>query len=142
MERAMLAHPAILWLINTAFDASNGYRTKMRPRDKAVPLAEPQYHVINSTDFCSALDDGVEDRLHIRGRATDDTEHLGRCRLMLQRLAQFCVAFLQFLEQSDVLDGDDGLVGEGLEKSDLFVRKRSNLRAANMNHANRNTFAE
>ena len=32
---------------------------------------------------------------------------------MLQRLAQFRVAFLDLLEQSHILDGDNRLVGEG-----------------------------
>src|SRR5262245_18260602 len=141
MERAMLAHPAILWLINTAFDASNGYGTKMRPRDKAVPLAEPQYHVINSTDFCRALDDCIKHRLHVRRRTADDAEHLGRCRLMLQRFAQFPIALLQFFEQPHVLDGDYSLVGEGFEKSNLLIGKRVNLGSTNISHADRTPLA-
>ena len=40
---------------------------------------------------------------------------------MLQCFAQFCVAFLQFLKQPHVLDSDNGLVGEGLEKSYLLL---------------------
>ena len=46
---------------------------------------------------------------------------------MLQRLAQFRVALLQFFEQPHVLDGDDRLVGEGFEQCDLLVGKRMNL---------------
>ena len=34
---------------------------------------------------------------------------------------EIAVARLQLLEQADVLDGDDGLVGEGLEELDLRV---------------------
>ena len=89
-----------------------------------------------------ALDDGVEDRLHIRRRAADDAEHLGRCRLMLQRLAQFCVALLEFFEQPHVLDGDHGLVGEGFEKSDLLFGEWADLRSADVNCPDRNTFAQ
>ena len=66
----------------------------MSPRNHR-PLAESQHHVINPTNPRGALDDGVEHRLHVRRRAADDAEHLGRCRLMLQGLAQFCVALLQ-----------------------------------------------
>ena len=108
----MLAHPAILWLINTDLDATSGYGTKMGPRDHIVSLAESQHHVINPANPRRALDDGVEYRLHVRRRAADDAEHLGRRRLMLQRLAQFRVALAEFLEQPHVLDGDDGLIGE------------------------------
>ena len=71
----------------------------MSPRNHSVPLAESQRHVIDPADPGRALDDGVENRLHVRGRAADDAEHLSRCRLMLQRLAQFCVAFLSSLNK-------------------------------------------
>ena len=72
----------------------------MSPRNHSVPLAESQHHVIDPTNPGRALDDGVEHRLHVRRRAADDAEHLGRCRLMLQRLAQFRVALLEFFEQA------------------------------------------
>ena len=56
----------------------------MSPRNHTVPLAESQHHVINPTNPGCALDDGVEHRLHVRRRAADDAEHLGRRCLMLQ----------------------------------------------------------
>ena len=95
VKRAMLAHPAKLWLINTDLDAASRYRTKMSPRNHAFLLTEPQQHVIDPTNPRGALDDGVEHRLHVRGRAADDAEHLGGCRLMLQGLAQFRVALFE-----------------------------------------------
>ena len=101
----------------------------MSPRNHSVPLAESQHHVIDPTNPGGALDDGVEDRLHVRRRAADDAEHLGCCRLMLQSLAQFCVALLEFLEQPHVLDGDHGLVGEGFEKSDLLLGERTDFQS-------------
>src|SRR6266511_750681 len=105
----------------------------MSPRNHSVALVESQRHVVNSTNPRGTLDDGVEDRLHVRRRAADDAEHLGRCCLILQGLAQFRVALLDFLEQTYVLDGDDGLVGEGFEQRDLLFGKRTNLRAADKN---------
>ena len=95
----------------------------MSPRNHRVALAESQHHVIDPTNLRRALDDGVEHRLHVRGRAADDAEHLGRCRLMLQRLAQFCVALLDLFEQPHVLDRDHGLSGKGFKKLDLFIVK-------------------
>ena len=71
----------------------------MSPRNHSVPLAESQHHVIDPTNPGGALDDGVEDRLHVRRRAADDAKHLGRRCLMLQRLAQFRIALLDLLEQ-------------------------------------------
>ena len=129
VERAMLTHPAKLWVINTDLNAADGYGTKMSPRNHSVPLAESQHHVIDPTNPRGALDDGVEDRLHVRGRAADDAEHLGRCRLMLQGLAQFCVALLDFLEQAHILDGDHGLVGKGFKSLICFsVNGRTSMR--------------
>ena len=92
----------------------------MSPQNHSVAIAEPQHHVIDPANPRRALDDGVEHRLHVRGRAADDAEHLGRCGLMLQRLAQFRVALAEFLEQAHVLDGDHRLVGEGFQKRDLL----------------------
>src|SRR5215510_13248486 len=43
---------------------------------------------------------------------------------------------LHLLEQPRVLDGDGGLVGEGLEQFDLSVGKRAHLGASDRNHPN------
>ena len=58
------------------------------------------------------LSNDIQHRLNIRRRASNDAQDFTRRRLLLQR-------FLQFLEQPNVLDGDDGLVGEGLQQLDL-----------------------
>src|SRR5215470_1539487 len=72
VERAMLTHPLKKWLINTDLNASNGYRTKMSLRSQNVSVAEPQHHIINSTNPCSAFDDSIKHRLHVRRRAAND----------------------------------------------------------------------
>src|SRR5262249_1687911 len=123
----MLAHPAILWCINTDLRRRHKHGPKMSPQNHSVPLVESKCYIIDPTNSGGALDDGVEHRLHVRGRAADDTEHLGGCRLMLEGFAQFGVALLQFLEQPDVLDGDDGLGRESFEKRDLLVGERTDL---------------
>src|SRR5262249_40354700 len=122
----MLTYPAIVWQINRPH-AANGYGTKMCTRNYRVPLAESQHHIINPTNSRGAFDDSVEDWLHVRGRAADNPEHLGRGRLMLQSLAQFRVALLDLLEQSHVLDRDDRLVGEGFDQLDLRRRESTRL---------------
>ena len=66
------------------------------------------------------LDQRVEHRLQIEGRAADDLEHVGGGGLLLQR-------FAQLVEQAGVLDGDDGLVGEILHQLDLLVGERPHL---------------
>ena len=102
----------------------------MSPHNHCVPLVEAQHHVINPTNPSRALDDGVEDRLHVRRRTADDAEHLGRRRLMLQSLAQFRVALSELLEEAHVLDSNDRLVGEGFEQSDLLLGEGIDLQCA------------
>ena len=80
----MLPHPAIPWLIHTDLTAVNGHWTKMSPRNHSIPIAEPQHHIINPTNTGRALNDSIENRLHVRGRAADDCEHLSGRRLVLQ----------------------------------------------------------
>ena len=117
----MRAHPGKPWVVNIDLGAASGYGTKMSPHNHHVPLPESQHHVINPTNPSGALDDGVEYRLHIGRRAADDAEHLGGCRLIFQRLTQFCVALLDLFKQADVFDGDDRLSGEGFEQPDMSV---------------------
>ncbi len=57
-------------------------------------------------------DNGGEDRLQIEGRI-DGLADLPESFQLLHRPGQLTGPRLQFLEQPDVLDGDDGLIGEG-----------------------------
>src|SRR5262249_45229041 len=113
----------------------------MSPRNRFVPLVESQHYVINSTNPGSALDNGVKHRLHIRRRATYDAQHLGRCGLMLQRLAQFRIALLDLLEQPDIFDGNDGLRSEGLNQFYLPLAERMDFLAADIECSDRYAFA-
>src|SRR5215510_12440592 len=63
--------------------------------------------------------DGLEGRLDVRRGTGNDPQDLAGRRLFVQRLGQVLVTRLQFLEEPNVLDGNDGLVGEGFEKLDL-----------------------
>src|SRR5262245_38105391 len=105
----MLAHPAIQWCVYTDLEASNGYGAKMSTSHHCVPLPQSQHHVINSANPSGTLNDSIQDWLHIGRRAADDTEDLGRRRLMLQRFAQLRITLLNFFEQPYVLYGDDCL---------------------------------
>src|SRR4030095_4001001 len=132
-------HPGKHWLINTDLDATSGYGygTNVSPRNHLAFLVKPQLHVIDAANPGGALDDGVENRLHVGGRAADDAEHLRCCRLMLQGLAQFCVALLDFLEEPHVFDGNYRLVGKGFEKRDLLVGEWTDFCSANDNCSDR-----
>src|SRR5262249_22100576 len=81
---------------------------------------------------------GVENRLYVSRRLADHAQDLGRGRLLVQGFAHLGmglrerrVLLLQLREQPHVLDGDDGLVGEGLEKCGLAFGERSGLGTPN-----------
>src|SRR5262245_44831272 len=108
----MFTHPVEPWILTTNLTTDMRYRTNVSPCNHGVPLAESQHDVINPANSRGALDDGVQDRLHVCGRAADDAKHLGSCRLMLQGFAQLCVALLDLFEQPHIFNGDNRLVGE------------------------------
>src|SRR5215471_2029144 len=72
--------------------------------------------------------DAVEYRLYVCRRAADHSQDIAGRGLLLQRLAHLSMGFrerlvllLQFSEQPHVLNGNDRLIGEGLEQGDLLV---------------------
>src|SRR5215831_14858961 len=144
VERAVLAYPAILRSFNTqCFAASRyGHGTKMSPNDLHVPFNEPQYYVINPANPRGALGDSVEDWLHVRRRAADNTEHFRGRRLMLQRFAQFGVTFLDFFEQPNVFDRDHRLRSKGLQQLDLLIGKGTNFHPADHDRPDWDTLAQ
>src|SRR5262247_3189854 len=54
---------------------------------------------------------------------------------MLDRSAQLLSTLLQFIEQADVLDGDDSLVGEGRYQIHLLVGERLHVWTANRDYS-------
>ena len=98
-----------------------------------------EYHAVERpADPYRALDDGVEDRLHVRLREPLITRRISAvavCRSSDSVSSR--VARLQLLEQPHVLDGDDGLVGEGLQERDLPVREGCGRFAGNRDEAER-----
>src|SRR5262245_18588917 len=138
----MLAHPVPPWLTNTDRDPGNGYGTKMRPRKHHLTFAESQHLVIYIANPGGALDDAVEDWRYDCGRAADDAEHFGSCRLVFESLTQFGVTLLNLLKQPHVLDGDDRLIGKNLKKRNLLIGKRSHFRASYENRSDGKTLSQ
>jgi len=58
-------------------------------------------------------------------RRTNNLQNVGYGRLLFESRSQFALTRLFGLEKPSVLDGDDGLVGEGLQRLDLRVRRGS-----------------
>src|ERR1700739_3093003 len=78
----------------------------------------------------------------ITGRGIDDLQHLGRRGLLLQRLAEIAIAGLDLVEQTDVLKGDGGLVGEGLRERYLNRGEGLDCAAAAADDADRPALLE
>ena len=82
----------------------------------AVPR-QPDAHPVGAAEPRRRLDQRIEHRPQVEGRAADDLEHVRGRGLLLQRFAEIVGALAQFVEQPRVLDGDDGLRGEILTSS-------------------------
>ena len=67
----------------------------------------------------------MQHRLQIERRAADDLEYVGGRCLLLKRLREIARLGLNLVEQPRILDGDDGLVGEGLEQLDVMLGEGS-----------------
>src|SRR5262245_14589883 len=80
-------------------------------------IAKLHLPISRSTQSTRTARNDIEHRLHVGRRTRNDTKNLTGSRLPLQCL-------LRLVEQPHVLNGDDGLVGEGLEELDLSVRER------------------
>src|SRR5215831_5213926 len=81
---------------------------------KNISVQTSNCGILSVTKPCCILHNHIQNRLNIRRRAGDYAQDFARRSLLLQR-------FLEFLKQTDILDGDHGLVGEGLEKANLVV---------------------
>ena len=75
------------------------------------------------------------------GELAERSELLGLHQAILrgaqifQRKRKLLGALLHLFEQTHVLDGDDGLVGEGLNQIDLALAERSGHRPSQQQHA-------
>ena len=87
------------------------------PQDgRLPPLGRADVRHIGIAQPRGRLDQRIEHRLQIEGRAADDLEHVGGGGLLLQRL-EIVGALAQLVEQARVLDGDDGLLAKFVTSS-------------------------
>ena len=124
-HRATIDHPG--YEREEVADGSAPDRTVMGDEKEPIAVAAEDGGIPRLAQARGALGHRVEHRLDVGRRAADHPEDVGGGRLLLERDPQLGVARLQLLEQADVLDGDDGLVGEGLEQLDLVVREPPGL---------------
>jgi hypothetical protein len=101
---------------------------------RLVAVAKVQRDQVGLADPPGLLDDHLEHRRRVGGRAADGTEHRRQGRPAVKRLGDLAVALLklgvaplQFLEKARVLDRDHGLIGEALQQGDLLVGEGAGL---------------
>jgi hypothetical protein len=112
---------------------------------EVVGRREPAFPAFVAGDECvlgraqprRGFDDGVENRLQIGGRPADHIENVRSRRLVLERFLKAGGSILDLVEQPNVLDGDDRLVCESLEKCDLLVGERADLHPPDNERSNR-----
>src|SRR5262249_36701653 len=104
-----------------------------RGRMKPIVVTEIQCAELGLAKARRVRQHGIKDRLQFSGRTSEDTQHLGRRRLLLKR-------FSQLVEQSGILDGDDGLRGEILDQIDLLIVEGSDLLAIDSDRTNQVVF--
>ncbi|MFZ1152920.1 MAG: hypothetical protein WAR76_24835 [Xanthobacteraceae bacterium] len=107
----------------------------MRFDMEPAALVQKNNRIISVAMPRGRLDERIEHRLKIEGRAANDLEHVGSGGLLLERLPQF-------VEQPRVLDGDDGLSGEVCNQRDLLVGERPDLDPPNRDDADDPIFSQ
>ena len=80
--------------------------------------------IIGVTKCAGAFDNGLERRCDVGRRRRDHFQHVGGRGLLLQGLAEIVRALPQLIEETDILDRDYRLVGEGGDEIDLLLRER------------------
>ena len=97
-------------------------------REVIEPTIEPQdERLVRASQPFRRFRYGVEHRRDLCRRLGNDTEHLARRRLVFEAFGQFLLPGLEVVEEAGVLDGDDGLVGEGFDEGDLAIGEAARL---------------
>src|SRR6516225_6211845 len=99
----------------------------------------PEFRPANARRVLQHL---IEHRAQIARRGTDDLQHFGRCSLLLEGFLEIMGLGLHLVEQADIADRDDGLVGERLQEFDLLVVEGLHFDAAKRNDADRLTLPQ
>ena len=102
---------------------------------KSLAVIQSHSTELRAANTRSVLEQFVEYRIEVAGRTADDAQHL-RCRgLLLQQFSEVACSCLQILEQPDIFDRDNRLVGKSGDQLDLLLVERLWLGLGDKNHA-------
>ena len=94
-----------------------------------VALAAVDDRHFGAAQPSGGLDQRIQNRLQIEGRAADDLQHIAGRGLVFERFLEVAGALLQFAMRLGAGDGDHRLLGEGLQQLDLAVGEAAALSA-------------
>jgi hypothetical protein len=107
-----------------------------------IPFDEQQRGIRRLAEPAGVLDQRVQHRLQICRGARDDPENLARRGLLREGFAHLSMGLRerpillpQLGEQPHILNGNDGLVGEGLQQGDLLFGEQADHRPRDGNRA-------
>ena len=119
----------------------DGNRAMLFLENEVVAIFQRYQGIVGLAKPAGTLDDGLENRPDIRRRGGDHAENVAAAGLVSQRLGKIARLRLHLVEQTDVLDGDHRLVGEGRGQFDLLGGERTRFRARQDDDADRDPFA-
>src|SRR5690242_10673645 len=92
---------------------------------KIDPFSVPERNagIVGVAKSAGRTGDCGEHRLQVEFGAADHPEHVADRGLIFERLLKLTRPRLYFFEQPGVLDGDNGLIGEGGDQFNLLLRK-------------------
>src|SRR5215831_3577181 len=109
----------------------------MRGHEMNKNAVEPEHVAeLSLAEFCCAPGDRVEHGLDVGRRTRDYAQYLARGGLVFEGLLKLAFTCLLRLKQARVLNGDYGLVGEGLEQVDLPGHDRPGVAPGHDDHPN------
>src|SRR5262249_10866691 len=104
-------------------------RTDFRCELKVLTIYAKKHAELGFADARRVGENGLKHRLKVPRRTRNYLENLRRRCLLFQGFGKIARALAQFIEQPHVLDGDRGLVGEGLEQCNLSLSEKLRLGA-------------
>ncbi len=111
------------------------------PRAVLIAHAAHDESHVGIAEQRGGVDEGIEHRLQVEGRAADGLQHIADRGLLLQRFAQLLGARRHLVEQPRVLDRDHRLVGESAQQIGMVFGPGARLLARDADHSEHGAFA-
>src|SRR6266568_5260029 len=109
---------------------------------KLVMLTQENNRIIGLAKPASTFGESPQDGLDIGRRSCNHAKYLARRRLLFERFTKLATTRLHLVEQTNILDCDHRLVGEGSDQLDLLISEWRYYLPAQCQHADWIAFAQ